>query len=324
MRLKHHYYFHIYKMNNTAPIILFVYNRLTHTQRVIEALKENSLAKDSELYIYADAAKDAKARHKVDQLRSYLPSITGFKNVYIHLRDTNLGVDENTIQGVTEVVNLHGRVIVLEDDLVTSPWFLKFMNEGLDFYENEHDVASIHGYVYPVRQKMKEVFFIKGADCWGWATWKRAWDLFEPDGAKLLDKIVAEGLQQEFDFDNTYAYVEALKRQATGKTTEWDIRWYASAFLAGKLTLYPGQSLVTNIGHDASGVHCGESTSYEVAMAQSALCVKTDIKPDPEAYIAFADFFTQLALDRTPRPKGLLSRSFRKLKTFIREAVISK
>lgn len=304
-------------MTTIAPIILFVYNRLAHTQQVIAALKENMLSAESELYIYSDAAKNADAIPLVNALRSYLTTITGFKSVHICLRETNLGVDENTILGVTEVINKHGKAIVLEDDLVTSPWFLKFMNEALDFYENKDEVASIHGYVYPIAQGLKEVFFIKGADCWGWATWKRAWNLFEHDGAKLLEKILTQGLQKEFDFDNTYPYVKALEQQATGNTTHWDIRWYASMFIAEKLTLYPGQSLVKNIGHDASGTHCGESNSYDVTLSLSPLAVETEIIADPEAYRAFADFLRNLSFNRPQRPKGIASKLFKRLKTAI-------
>jgi len=306
-------------MINTAPIILFVYNRLSHTQLVIEALKRNALAEDSKLYIYADAAKDVHAEQKVNELRNYLTTITGFREVQVILRESNLGVDDNTIQAVTEVVNRHGKVIVLEDDLVTAPWFLSYMNEGLDFYENQDNVASIHGYVYPVKKDLKEVFFLKGADCWGWATWKRAWDMFEPNGQKLLDKIEAQGLQKEFDFDNTYPYLEALRQQAIGNTKHWDIRWYASAFLAEKLTLYPGRSLVKNIGHDASGTHCGNSTDYDVVLADTAFSIETNTIPDSEAYRAFADFFKDLSAANKTQPKGFLSRSFKSFKTLLRK-----
>ncbi|MBC8984548.1 glycosyltransferase family 2 protein [Pedobacter sp. N36a] len=301
-------------MKTTAPIILFVYNRLLHTQQVIAALKENLLSQDSELYIYADAAKDANALDKVNELRAYLPSVTGFKNLHISLREHNLGVDENVILGVTEIINKHGKAIVLEDDLVTSPWFLKYMNDALDFYENKEEVISIHGYVYPIPQKLKEVFFLKGADCWGWATWKRGWDLFEPDGKILLDKMIARNLQKEFDFDQTATFFKSLEDQANGKSTVWDIRWYAAAFLAGKLTLYPGQSMVANIGHDATGVHCGHSTNFDVVLAQSPISVETETVPDPEAFLAFSDFLKKLSADQTQPAKGILSRSFKKLK----------
>lgn len=307
----------IQTMTSIAPTILFVYNRLSHTQQVIAALKANPLSKDTELYIYSDAPKNSAALEKVNALRSYLPSITGFKNVHISLREENLGVDANVIQGVTEVINKHGKAIVLEDDLVTSPWFLKFMNDALDFYEHKEEVISIHGYVYPVQQKLKEVFFLKGADCWGWATWKRGWDLFEPDGKVLMEQMQARGLQKDFDFNDTYPYFRALKEQAEGKTKVWDIRWYASAFLAEKLTLYPGQSLVTNIGHDDTGIHCVQSTNFDVIMAQSALSVAAETIPDPHAFLAFSDFFKDLLSKQTPPKKGILSRSFKGLKSLL-------
>lgn len=304
-------------MMSLAPIILFVYNRLDHTQRTVSALLENALAKDSELYIYADAARNEQAAAQVNALRKYLSSISGFKNVHIHLREENLGVDENIIRGVTEVIGLHGKAIVLEDDLVTSPWFLTYMNEALDFYEHKEEVISIHGYVYPVTQSLKEVFFLKGADCWGWATWKRGWDLFEPDGMKLLEQLTENGLQSEFDFNNAYPYFEALREQAAGDTTCWDIRWYAAAFLKNKLTLYPGQSLVENIGHDGSGTHCGDSKSHDVLLSQSHLNIKTDIIPDPLAYQAFAEFFNRLALEQPVAKKNWLSRSFKQIKQLL-------
>ena len=300
-----------------APIILFVYNRLDHTQQVVTALQNNLLSKESELHIYSDAPATDMATAKVKALRAYLTGITGFKKVHIYLRETNMGVDENILSGVTEVINLYGKAIVLEDDILTSPWFLKYMNDALDFYKDSDQVASIHGYTYPIKG-LKEVFFLKGADCWGWATWKRAWDLFEPDGKKLLDQLSSSGLQKEFDFEGTYPYFKALEDQATGKTTCWDIRWYASAFLLNKLTLYPGTSLVDNIGHDGSGVHCGENDNYKVELAHEAIHVRTEVGPDHQGYQAFADFLRQIGNHTDTRQKSWLSRSFKVLKNKIR------
>jgi len=292
-------------MLNTAPIVLFVYNRLDHTEKTIQALKENQLAAESDLYIYSDAAKNPEATQSVDRVRSYIKTVSGFKNVYIRLRDTNLGVDDNVILGVTEVINQRGRVIVLEDDLVTSPYFLKYMNDALELYQYEEQVISIHGYSYAIKEKLKETFFLKGADCWGWATWKRGWDLMELDGQKLLDRFVNDRLKTEFNFDNTYPYISALEQQAAGNTKHWDIRWYASAFLLGKLTLYPGQSMVKNIGHDASGTHCGVSNLYDVELAQLPLNVKTEITPDQQAYQAYAGFLRDSANPAARKKKGL-------------------
>jgi len=112
---------------------------------------------------------------------------------------------------------------------------------------------------------------------------------------------------------------QALREQATGKTTCWDIRWYASAFIKGKLTLYPGQSLVSNIGHDGSGTHCEANNSYDVLLASCPLNVRTPIQPDPEAYFAFADFLRKLYSGNPARKKNWLSKLFKQTKNRIRQ-----
>ena len=175
---------------------------------------------------------------------------------------------QSIIHGVSEVCERHGRVIVIEDDLVTSRYFLRYMNDALNLYENESEVISVHGYVYPVIKALPDSFFIRGADCWGWATWQRGWDLFQCDGLVLLEEIERRGLLREFDFDNTIPYVQMLRDQIAGRNDSWAVRWYASAFLLNKLTLYSGRSLVKNIGNDSSGVHCDASTSFDVEVSQ--------------------------------------------------------
>ena len=169
-----------------APIILFVYNRHEHTKKTIETLQLNHLASENNLYIFFDGYKNENDRIKVEIVRSYVKSISGFKSITIVERKKNLGLAESVITGVNEIINRYGKAIVLEDDLITSPYFLKYMNDALDLYENIDEVVSIHGYIYPVKKELPETFFIRGADCWGWATWKRGWDIFEYDGKKLL------------------------------------------------------------------------------------------------------------------------------------------
>jgi len=300
-----------------APIVLFVYNRLAHTQRTVQSLQENFLADQSDLFIYADAARNAQATAQVIAVRDYLRTIDGFKSVTIRLRETNLGVDDNVIDGVTEVINMRGNAIVLEDDLVTSRWFLTYMNDSLNHYQEQDEVASIHGYLLPIVKTDANSFFLKGADCWGWGTWKRAWDLFEADGNLLLEQLQAKHLEQAFDFNNSYPYTKALKDQAAGRTKCWDIRWYATAFLANKLTLHPGQSMVKNIGHDNSGTHCGDTQSYDVVLATEPLSIKVPVVHNLEAYNAFADFFRTLPKEVEARPKSWLSKSFKKTKALI-------
>ena len=245
-----------------APIVLFVYNRPWHTQQTIEALQKNELSSESELFIYSDAPKAEKDQEKVQEARDYVHSIGGFKKITIIERVENWGLANSIIDGVTAIVNQYGKIIVLEDDLVTSPYFLKYMNDGLNLYEKSKDVISIHGYIYPVKGNLPETFFLRGADCWGWATWKDKWTLFEPDGAKLLNELKQKELIKRFDYNGTYLYSKMLKKQIEGKNNSWAIRWYASAFLKNKYTLYPGKSLVLNIGNDGSGTHCGETNEF--------------------------------------------------------------
>jgi hypothetical protein len=249
--------------NNLAPIVLFVYNRSWHTQQTVKALQNNDLADKSKLYIFSDAAKNNTEVENVEKVREYIKTIDGFRHITIIEREKNYSLGNSIISGVTEIVNSYGKIIVLEDDLVTSKYFLSFMNGALEFYKDENKVISIHGYIYPIKSDLPENFFMKGADCWGWATWKRGWDIFEPDGKKLLDELKDKNLKKKFDINGSYAYTKMLSEQVAKRNDSWAIRWYASAFLKGKLTLYPGRSLVCNIGLDASGIHCGNTNSFD-------------------------------------------------------------
>jgi len=166
------------------------------------------------------------------------------------------------------------------------------MNDGLEKYQNDDRVISIHGYVYPVKEELPETFFLKGADCWGWATWRRGWNLFNPDGQYLLDKIKKSKLEKQFNFNNSFNYVKMLHDQIKGLNDSWAIRWYASAFIANKLTLYPGRSLIQNIGLDDSGTHCGISNKYSVMLSDNFINVKTiDVRESQLAYNLFKQYF---------------------------------
>jgi hypothetical protein len=257
-----------------APILLFVYNRLWHTQQTIKTLKLNELARVSELYVYSDSPTSRKNEQAVDEVRSYLQNIDGFKAVYIRKAKKNLGLAKSITTGVTDIVSQHGKVIVLEDDMLLSPYFLRFMNEGLEFYKNEERVISLHGYLFPIKGQLPETFFLRGADCWGWGTWKRGWDEFKENGQKLLHKLEQEKLTREFDFDGSYPYSRMLRDQIKGKNDSWAVRWYASAFLKNKLTLYPGKSLVKNIGLDGSGRHCTEVDSFYEPICDKPISIK--------------------------------------------------
>lgn len=282
-----------------APIALFVYNRLEHTKKTIEALQRNFLASESELFIFSDGPKDSTKyigdKEKVAELRNYLKSIKGFKKVEIVERAENLGLAKSIISGVTDIVNRFGKIIVMEDDLVSSPYFLTYMNDGLDSYENNQKVISIHGYVYPTKKSLPETFFIHGADCWGWATWKRGWDKFEKDGSKLLQELQKGNLINEFDFNRSYPFSNMLERQISGKNDSWAIRWNASAFLANMLTLYPGVSLIDNIGQDSSGTHGKNSKVYKTKISDRKIEVgKIPVEENRETRKIFENYFNSL------------------------------
>jgi hypothetical protein len=267
-----------------APIALFTYNRLRHIKACVRALQENEFAGGSDLFVFSDGPRTTADERLVASVRGYISGITGFNKVHVIHRETNMGLSRSIISGITSVVERYGRVIVMEDDLVSCPYFLKFMNEGLEFYRKMERVISIHGYVFPVERPLPETFFRKGADCWGWATWERGWRWFDADGERLLFLIQQGGLEKEFDCNGAYPYTRMLLDQTKGKNDSWAIRWYASAFLAQKLTLYPGRSLIRNIGMDDTGVHSGRTTVFDAELSSTPVEV-TDI-PLEESLIA--------------------------------------
>lgn len=275
-----------------SPIALFTYARPDHTRRTVEALLKNHQAASHDLIVFSDAARIPEKQSAVAEVRAYLATITGFRSVTVHHRLHNFGLAKSIIEGVTQVLSDNERIIVLEDDMVTSPHFLSYMNESLDKYADDDRVISIHGYVYPVEQVLPEAFFLPGADCWGWASWRRGWQLFNSDGQALLDELKRRDMIKGFDFNGAYDYSKMLEGQINGMNDSWAVRWYASAFIAGKLTLYPGRSLVHNIGNDSSGTHCGADSSHDAELSSTPIDLSVvDVLPSVTGRAAFQAFF---------------------------------
>ena len=275
-----------------APITLFTCARPDHTQRTVEALLRNPGVNEHHLIVYSDAPRTPDKAQSVAAVREYLQTITGFRSVTIYPRPHNYGLAKSIIEGVTEVLSRYERIIVLEDDMVTSPHFLSYMNEALDRFADDDRVISVHGYVFPIQQALPEAFFLRGADCWGWATWRRGWALFNLDGQALMDELKHGDLLKAFDFNGAYGYSQMLESQIKGANDSWAIRWYASAFLADKLTLYPGRSLVHNIGNDGNGTHCGSNTTYDAALSTTPISLAgIEVKPSKLGLSAFERFF---------------------------------
>lgn len=298
-------------MQPLAPIVLFAFARPEHTQRTLDALAGNSLAIHSQLIVYADAARHQGDEDAVRAVRNLVRHASGFQRVTLIERSSNFGLAQNIIQGVTETLHQYESIIVLEDDMVTSPFFLTYMNDALERYKQEERVVSIHGYVYPLGVKMPEAFFLPGADCWGWATWRRGWACFNPDGTQLLSEIKKRNLAHAFDFQGTYQYTRMLEEQIAGTNNSWAIRWYASAFLLDKLTLYPGRSMVQNIGNDASGTHCERSSSMDAILSDRPICLNgVDVKASSAMQLEFAHFFNRQARPAITKWIQLLLDSF--------------
>ena len=249
-----------------APIVLFVYNRPDHTKRTLEALEKNQLSDQSYLYIYADGLKEGateKEINNIESVKKLLHSRQWCKEVQIIEREENWGLANNIVDGVTSVVNKYGKVIVLEDDIFTSPGFLQYMNDALDLYQKENKVKHISAY-QPVlgrsREQLPKNFFLKFMSCWGWGTWQRAWADLILDPIMLISKISQTNKLDEFNLDNTISLSGQLEDNITGKIQTWAAKWAASIFIQEGLCLYPNQSLVENIGLDGSGEHCGKDS----------------------------------------------------------------
>jgi hypothetical protein len=280
-----------------APVVIFAYKRLSHLTQCLDALRANTLAPVSDLIVFSDGPKKDTDKEGVRAVRNYLKTVHGFRSVKIIEHESNLGLSRSIIQNVTAVVNEYSKIIVVEDDLVTSPYFLQFMNDALEKYDHDENVISIHGYVYPVKGTLPPLFFLRGADCWGWATWKRGWSLMETDGRALLNTIVTSGEQARFDFFGTYPYMRMLRDQIDGKNDSWAILWYASAFVKHKLTLYPGASLVRNIGNDDSGTHSRTTNKFDVTVSSKEVDVMgtpVSVEDNHAAIREFSGYFKTL------------------------------
>ena len=252
-----------------TPIIVFAYNRPDHLMQTLDALAKNTLAPQSELFIYCDGPKDrlAVSGERLAEYETYLASVektrnvahvaTGFKSVTVVEREKNIGLMNNIVGAVTEIVNRYGRVIVLEDDMITSPGTLQYFNDALETYQDEEQVMHIVSYMFPHRWPLPETFFYSvpypGG---GWATWARAWKYYPSD----IDELY-EYWKDKWSYFNYWNHdetdlVKQLVDNHNGTLRTWFIRWYAVLLKMGGLTLYPGKSMVTNIGFDGTGDNC--------------------------------------------------------------------
>jgi len=239
-----------------APIALFTFKRPDHTRRTLESMAENPEFLDSPLFIYCDGARNNDEASQVEETRRVVRDWFHPNKTLIE-RDKNWGLANSVIAGVTDLCERFGRVIVVEDDLIVSPFFLNYMNTALRQYQNEPKVMQISGHMFSVDiQSECDAVMLPFTTSWGWATWDRAWECFDPTMSGY-EKIKADkALRYKFNLDGGYPAFQMLENQKAGKVDSWAIRWYLSVFLAKGMVLFPNQTLVLNEGFDGSGSNC--------------------------------------------------------------------
>ena len=243
-----------------APVVLFVYNRPEHTRQTLEALSKNDLADQSVLHVFADGPKTNASLadlNKIAEVRELIREQNWCKQLLITEAKENLGLAQSVIQGVTQIINKHGKVIVLEDDIVTHHSFLKYLNAMLETYANEPSVYGVTGYKFPSNSSIPEnTYFLPVMSSWGYGTWLDRWNQINFDGQELLSLVRKRRIGNKLQFGR-FDFFQMLKDQVAGRIDSWAVRFYVSMRLKDGVFLFPNKSLIHNIGFDGSGVHSG-------------------------------------------------------------------
>ena len=293
-------------MGSPAPIAIFAYNRPAHIERALRALSRCPELAVSPITIFCDGPKSDAGREKTDATRKTVRDVAP-AHAKIVEREQNFGLAKSIRTGVSELCAEHGRAIVLEDDLEVSTTFLGFMNAALDRYAGEPRVMQVSGYMYPVETRgTDDALFYPSTSCWGWATWKRAWDKLGTGAATYASLERDPDLRARFDLDDAYPYFQMLQQQHRGDVDSWGIGWYLDVFAADGLCLYPRTSLVANRGHDGSGAHQESSSPFE-ADAHDFVVSRWPDRVDSTQVDAINDF-----IRRASRP-GIAARAGRLL-----------
>lgn len=251
-----------------APICLFTYNRLNETIKTVEALQKNYLANKSDLFIFSDGPKSYEKSQEVEEVRKYIRTIKGFNTITISESLVNKGLANSIISGVTQIIEKYGKVIVLEDDLVTSSNFLDFLNQGLNFYTNYQKIFSISGYCYDLpslKNYSKDYLLGYRASSLGWGTWLDRWT--------PIDWQVKEYNKFKWNFIRQFHFMRGgsdmpkmLKKQMKGQIDSWAIRWCFHQFQNDMLTVFSSKSKINHIGLGAQATHTKKTNRYDTEL----------------------------------------------------------
>lgn len=274
-----------------APVALFVYNRPDHLRRTIESLMRCDGFANSPVFVFADGARGEHDREAVEATRHVARELLGEQAQY-HLSASNRGLARSIVDGVEHLLAIHGRVIVVEDDLMLAQGFLRFMNDALDRYSDDQRVYQVSGHMFDVGEfaQRHQALLLPLTTTWGWATWARAWQAFNPEARGWEALQQDHALRKRFNVGGVYDYAHMLERQMAGQRQSWGIRWYWSVFSKGGLCCFPPRSLVANIGMDGTGTNGkGVFRSFEsrtLMSGASPFVAPGEEAPEPEAWTA--------------------------------------
>ncbi len=251
-----------------APIICFGFERPLHLERMLKTLEENIEARESHLFICIDGAKSTTNKELHSQTLKTAKEPYNFKKITIIERQKNLGLRNNIVQTITEVMTQYDKVIILEDDLIIGTNFLNYMNNALNKYEENNKVWHINGYSYPQVNNSKKSSFSNYISPWGWGTWKNRWDIFI-NGNYFNENFISklsEDTINEFNVDGHYDWENIIKKTMLGSVNSWAAFWYQAIFLNEGLTLFPNKSHTQNGGFDGTGEHCSDVNDWKTRL----------------------------------------------------------
>lgn len=254
-----------------TPVALFLYNRPAHARLVLESLSHCRRLDECCVKIYCDGPKRTEDSEKVSAARQVAHEWASKLHAEVIERETNLGLARSIVGGVSELCASHDRVVVVEDDFSLSPAFLDYMLTALDRYAEEPNVYQISGYMFPIRHATSpDAFFLPLTTTWGWATWSRAWQVFDWTANDAAELLHDPEVRRRFNLNNAYPYAEMLESKLTGENDSWGILFWWAVFQAGGLVLHPRRSLVWNGGFDETGTHCGDQAWSNQSLSEIA------------------------------------------------------
>ncbi|WP_128547753.1 glycosyltransferase [Larkinella soli] len=292
-----------------APIVLFAYKRPAELEAALRALQENHLSSQSELYVFVDGPKRLEDAYKVEKVHRIVDNVSGFRTVYRFYSETNIGCADSVIRGISYVFERHPAAIIIEDDIVTSPNFLDYMNQCLRQYESNPQVFSVAGYTFPFKRNETypyDAYFVPRHSPWGWATWRNRWETVDW-GMSDYAQFRKDPDQQRGFLRGGSDLVGMLRRQMDGEADAWDIRFCYNRFKHNALTVYPTNSKVRNIGFGSEATHTDIYNRYKTRLDEG---YRRSFQLPEEARIT--DYYHDLTLKRYSIPV----RIFNKLKTY--------